>query len=85
VCYSGYTFLQLRPLVTLLLECCEDPRKHHAAVYKKYCDKRYKRASAFVETEIQRGFQLPDSACIAGIQQALLLPYYYDGGSFFRM
>ena len=46
------------PMLTLILECCENPRKHHAAVYNKYCDKRYKRASAFVETEIQRGFTL---------------------------
>jgi G2/mitotic-specific cyclin 3/4 len=28
-------------------------------VFNKYSDKRYKRASAFVEAEIQRGFQLP--------------------------
>ena len=58
--YSGYTWSQLRPAVQLLLECCEDPRKHHQAVFNKYCDKRYKRAAAFVETEIQRGFVLRD-------------------------
>lgn len=58
--YSGYTFSQLRPLLKLLLECCDNARKHHGAVYNKYCDKRYKRASAFVETEVQRGFRLPE-------------------------
>lgn len=57
--YSGYTLQQLRPLLTTILECCDNPQKHHAAVYEKYTDKRYKRASIFVETEITNGFQLP--------------------------
>ncbi|OJD34210.1 g2 mitotic-specific cyclin [Diplodia corticola] len=57
--YSGYTWSQLRSLVSVILECSEHPDKHHAAVYEKYADKRYKRASMFVETEIQKGFQLP--------------------------
>ncbi|KAL9113120.1 MAG: hypothetical protein Q9227_002732 [Pyrenula ochraceoflavens] len=59
VFYSGYTFSQLYPLLQILLECCERPAKHHAAVFEKYCDKRYKRASLFVETEIRKGFVLP--------------------------
>lgn len=42
-----------------MLECSEHPQKHHAAVFEKYADKRYKRASLFVEAEIQKGFQLP--------------------------
>jgi hypothetical protein len=45
--------------LVLILECCDNPRKHHAAVFNKYSDKRYKQASAFVEVEIQLGFQLP--------------------------
>lgn len=57
--YSGYTYNQLRQLVSVIFECCENPRKHHAAVYDKYADKRYKRASLFVESEISKGFQLP--------------------------
>ncbi|KAF2122904.1 cyclin-like protein [Lophiotrema nucula] len=57
--YSGYTLPQLRQLVVTMLECCEAPQKHHAAVYEKYTDKRYKRASVFVETEISKGFVLP--------------------------
>ncbi|KAF2269899.1 hypothetical protein CC78DRAFT_539814 [Lojkania enalia] len=57
--YSGYTLLQLRQLVLVILECCDNPQKHHAAVYDKYSDKRYKRASVFVETELSKGFQLP--------------------------
>ncbi|KEF55435.1 uncharacterized protein A1O9_08185 [Exophiala aquamarina CBS 119918] len=84
VYYSGYTFSQLKALLNLLLECCEDPRKHHAAVYNKYCDKRYKRASAFVETEMQRGFQLPDPVAIAALSQPPTIEYY-DSVSFFRV
>ncbi|KAH6625285.1 cyclin-like protein [Boeremia exigua] len=57
--YSGYTLSQLRQLVSCMMECCDNPQKHHAAVYEKYTDKRYKRASVFVETEIAKGFQLP--------------------------
>ncbi|KAJ4993345.1 G2/mitotic-specific cyclin-B [Stagonosporopsis vannaccii] len=59
--YSGYTLSQLRQLVSCVMECCDSPQKHHAAVYDKYTDKRYKRASIFVETEIAKGFQLPFS------------------------
>ncbi|RMD44978.1 hypothetical protein DV735_g58, partial [Chaetothyriales sp. CBS 134920] len=82
--YSGYTFAQLRPLLRLLLECCENPRKHHAAVFTKYSDKRYKRASAFVEAELLRGFRLP-----ADLQQAKpytgpQLQQFFDTVSYFR-
>lgn len=70
-------------MLNLLLECCEDPRKHHAAVFDKYLDKRYKRASAFVETEMQRGFQLPDAAAPVPFQQAQVIQYY-DSVSYFR-
>ncbi|KAH8599898.1 cyclin-like protein [Bisporella sp. PMI_857] len=57
--YSGYTWTQLRPLVALMLECCENPQKHHSAVYEKFSDRRYKRGSLFVQTELERGFVLP--------------------------
>ncbi|KAF1981596.1 hypothetical protein K402DRAFT_415389 [Aulographum hederae CBS 113979] len=57
--YSQYTYGQLRALVATMVDCCESPRKHHAAVYDKYADKRFKRASIFVETELTHGFQLP--------------------------
>lgn len=59
VYYSGYTWTQVRPLVSMILECCESPYKHHAAVFEKYTDRRYKRASNFVQTEINGGFVLP--------------------------
>ncbi|KAF2087437.1 hypothetical protein K490DRAFT_42060 [Saccharata proteae CBS 121410] len=57
--YSGYTYAQLRNLVAVMLECSENPQKHHSAVYEKYADKRYKKASHFVEGEIRKGFVLP--------------------------
>lgn len=43
----------------MMLECCENPLKHHAAVYEKYSDRRYKRASQFVQAEMVKGFRLP--------------------------
>ncbi|PWY72246.1 hypothetical protein BO94DRAFT_560219 [Aspergillus sclerotioniger CBS 115572] len=58
--YAGYTYNQLLPLISLMLECCEIPRKHHASIYEKYSDKRYKRASLFVENEMRRGFAPPE-------------------------
>ncbi|EAW14473.1 cyclin family protein [Aspergillus clavatus NRRL 1] len=58
--YAEYTYSQLFPLVSLMLECCEIPRKHHCAIYEKYTDKRFKRASLFAEAEIKKGFRLPE-------------------------
>lgn len=45
----------------MITECCENPTKHHSAVYEKYSDRRYKRASAFVKGEMDRGFVVPSS------------------------
>nr|POF13931.1 g2/mitotic-specific cyclin-4 [Quercus suber] len=59
VYYSNFTYAQLRPLIATILECCEDPCKHHGAVFDKYTDKRYKRASTFVAAEISKGYKLP--------------------------
>ncbi|KAK3378374.1 cyclin-like protein [Podospora didyma] len=57
--YSGYTMDQLRPLLAMLVQCCENPRKHHGAVFDKYAGSRYKNASTFVEGEMGKGFSLP--------------------------
>jgi G2/mitotic-specific cyclin 3/4 len=57
--FSGYTYAQLRQLLQTILDCCEDPRKHHSAVFEKYADKRFKRSSTYVEGQMQRGFSLP--------------------------
>lgn len=57
--YSQYTFSQLRQLVVTILDCCHDARKHHAAVFEKYTDKRFKKASLFVQTELGKDFLVP--------------------------
>ncbi|KAI0012742.1 cyclin-like protein [Xylariaceae sp. FL0662B] len=57
--YSCYTYTQLKPLIGMMLDCCRIGRKHHAAVFEKYADKRFKRASLYVEGEIAKGFSLP--------------------------
>lgn len=57
--FSGYTYAQLRQLLHTILDCCENPRKHHSAVYEKYADKRFKRSSTYVEAQMARGFSLP--------------------------
>lgn len=60
VYYAHYTYPQLFNLILLMVECCEDARKHHCAIFDKYTDKRYKRASHFAESEMKRGFQIED-------------------------
>lgn len=59
VYYSNYTYDQLRPLISVIVECCENPAQHHNAVYQKYQDKRYKKSAFFVQQEMQNGFRLP--------------------------
>jgi hypothetical protein len=54
----------------MIMECCENPQKHHAAVYEKYSDRRYKRASNFVRGEMEKGFTLP-STLVALSRQSL--------------
>jgi hypothetical protein len=54
--YSGYTYAQLHALLVTLYECCLEPSRHHSAVYEKYADKRYKKCSLFVQTQINEGF-----------------------------
>lgn len=58
--YSGYTASQLEPLVQTLVECCENAKEHHNAIYEKYADRRYKRASTYVARWIQAQSQEPD-------------------------
>ena len=45
-----------------MVECCREPQKHHNAVFEKYTDKRYKRSSLFVESEMGKGFRVLDVA-----------------------
>jgi G2/mitotic-specific cyclin 3/4 len=57
--WSGYTWGQLRPLVAMMLECCEEPRLHHAAIFEKYAEKRFRCASTMVQETLDAGFALP--------------------------
>lgn len=57
-----------------MVECCENPRKHHSAIFDKYNDKRFKRASHFVETEMRRGFQVLDILAGSGSYPELYEP-----------
>jgi len=61
VYYSNYTYSQIYNLLATMLDCCADPEGHHCAVFQKYTDRRFKRASLFVQTEIKKGFSLPRS------------------------
>ncbi|CAI7590262.1 hypothetical protein PCG10_006306 [Penicillium crustosum] len=60
--YSGYLYSQLIPVLSTLMECCENPRRHHAAIFEKYADRRFKRASMFVEAELATDFVLPEAS-----------------------
>ncbi|KAI9711775.1 MAG: hypothetical protein M1820_001920 [Bogoriella megaspora] len=74
--YSGYTYSQLRQLLSVMVECCEDPHKHHAYVFEKYTDKRFKHASLFVEKEIKKGFRLPSlRESTPGYGESISLPW----------
>ena len=75
--YSGHTYSQLRQVISVMLECCEDPHKHHAYVFEKYTDKRCKYASLFVEKEISKGFKLPPLARDSGVsaRDSVSLPW----------
>ncbi|KAF4969369.1 hypothetical protein FSARC_3395 [Fusarium sarcochroum] len=59
VYYSGYTWGQLKTLVAMMIECCDRPHLHHAAVFEKYTDRRYKEASLLVQAALDAGFTLP--------------------------
>ncbi|MCJ1481573.1 hypothetical protein MMC06_001732 [Schaereria dolodes] len=82
VYYSNYTYAQLYNLVLLVLESCENPQKHHAAIFDKYSDKRYKRASLYVENEVRKGFKL---LAVAGNNVAAASPIYDDKQIWDRM
>lgn len=52
VYYSGYTWAQLKPVAQVIWDCCQSPRVHHPSIYDKYSDRRFKKASIFVEEEV---------------------------------
>ena len=53
--YSGYTWRQLYPTVLVLLDCLTHQREHHPSVFAKYAEKKFKRASRFVEEYMSQG------------------------------
>jgi len=55
VFYSGYTWRQLYPTVLVLLDCLTQQRQHHPSVFAKYAEKKFKRASRFVEEYMNQG------------------------------
>ncbi|KIW03601.1 uncharacterized protein PV09_05354 [Verruconis gallopava] len=58
--YSQYTYWQLHDLLAKLVECCQQPRKHHQAVFEKYREKKYKRCSVTAEEKLTSpSFKLP--------------------------
>ncbi|KAI5461191.1 cyclin-like protein [Mariannaea sp. PMI_226] len=67
--YSGYTWSQLRPLVTMMLECCDRPHLHHAAVFEKYAERRFKEASLLVQSALDQGFTLPGQTSFRQLSQ----------------
>ena len=84
--YADYTYSQLRQLLSLIYECCENPQQHHAFVYEKYSDRRYQRASLFAEGQMQKGFKLLQSPTFSSVSSAAALydsnaAWKYDGRS----
>ena len=77
VYYSNFTWSQLRQLLIVILDCCEEPAKHHSAVFEKYQDKRYKKASMFVAQKLAMGFGVP----IDNPASKPLTPPYSAGGA----
>ena len=61
VYYANYTYAQLRQVLTMMTECCENPQQHHSIVYNKYADRRYQRAALYCEGEMRKGFRVPES------------------------
>ncbi|KAF5099694.1 hypothetical protein D0Z03_000955 [Geotrichum reessii] len=48
VYFSGYNEEQLKPAVQAMIESCASASSHHRAIYNKYADARFKKASVHV-------------------------------------
>lgn len=48
VYFSGYNEEQLKPAVEAMIESCASASSHHRAIYNKYADARFKKASVHV-------------------------------------
>lgn len=60
--YSGYTWAQLKSLVSMMIGCCEHPRLHHSAIFEKYSDRKFKEAALVVQDCLDAGFTLPQNS-----------------------
>lgn len=43
----------------MMIECCEQPHRHHSAIFEKYAERRFKEASTIVQEALDAGFTLP--------------------------
>lgn len=43
----------------MMLECCDKPHEHHAVIYDKYADRKFKEAALLVQQALSNGFTLP--------------------------
>ena len=68
---------QLKSLVSMIFDCCQDGEKHHRAIFKKYSSHKFKKASTFVEAEINGGFELKLPATLAPASPGLLSDVEY--------
>ena len=71
-----------------MVDCCRNPQQHHQVVFDKYSDRRYKRASEFVQTEMDKGYVLPGHqhsyvrpAMLPAPPQAAIAPRFIEVGS----
>jgi len=53
--YSGYTWRQIYHAALILLDCLTNGPEHHPAVFEKYAEKKFKRASRFVADYMSQG------------------------------
>ena len=43
----------------MIATCCINPKNHHGAVFDSYADRRFKKASLYVQSEMNQGFRVP--------------------------
>ncbi|KAJ1652875.1 B-type cyclin [Dispira simplex] len=65
VYYSGYTEAMLEDVVALLLELLANP-KSHSAIYEKYSDRKFMKASLFVSQWMQANYARLVARCTDG-------------------
>lgn len=58
--FSNYTEEQLYPGVLAIREDIQDPKTHHKAIFEKYSERRFRRASVFVQNWVQFAHKHPE-------------------------